>query len=60
MLISILIIVALIICIIAILWRHFSERYSIPCPSWLAGMVEIDNPFVKNNRAQTIVKHLNP
>lgn len=31
-----------------------------PCPSWLAWMVEIDNPFTNINRSNTIIEYLNP
>jgi len=43
--------------LISILWRFFSQRYSLPCPTWLAWMVEMDNPFSKINRAATIVQN---
>ena len=39
----------------ALLWRLFSRRREIPCPTWLGWMVERDNPFTKVNRARTIV-----
>ena len=42
---------------IFIIWRIFSYRYSLPCPTWLAWMIEIDNPFVKIHRANSIVKN---
>jgi ubiquinone/menaquinone biosynthesis C-methylase UbiE len=38
-----------------ILWRLFSRRQELPCPSWLGWMVEMDNPFTEVNRARTIV-----
>jgi ubiquinone/menaquinone biosynthesis C-methylase UbiE len=41
-----------------ILWRLFSRRYSLPCPSWLSSLVEMDNPFVKTAQAATILQHL--
>jgi len=44
--------------LIAILWRLFSNRRSIPCPSWLGRMVEMDNPIFKNNSAREIISHL--
>lgn len=37
--------------VISIAWR----RDAIPCPPWLAWMVEMDNPFTEVNRAKTIV-----
>ena len=43
---------------IAVIWRFISHRASIPCPAWLSWLVELDNPFFKNYRAQAIIKHL--
>jgi len=39
-------------------WRYASRRQSLPCPTWLGWLVEIDNPFTTTNRAATIVDHL--
>lgn len=36
-------------------WRLASRRRSLPCPSWLGWMVELDNPFTRTNRAATII-----
>lgn len=44
--------------LISFAWRLFSNRRSLPCPSWLGWMVELDNPFTKVNRARFIVDHL--
>jgi len=44
--------------IIMIVWRFSSNRSSIPCPSWLNWMFELDNPFFRNNKACEIIKHL--
>ena len=41
--------------LIGIVWRLFSRRQELPCPSWLSWMVEMDNPFTEVNRARTIV-----
>lgn len=41
-----------------LIWCFSSKRYTIPCPTWLAWMVERDNPFTKVNRAETIINHL--
>lgn len=46
------------IVIISFIWRLSSRRYTLPCPSWLGWMVEMDNPFTKINRAVSIIKHL--
>jgi SAM-dependent methyltransferase len=38
--------------------RVISRRRSLPCPHWLAWLLEIDNPFAKVFRAREIVEHL--
>ena len=43
---------------ISIIWRLFSRCLSLPCPSWLHWMVEMDNPFTKTNRASVIIENL--
>ena len=42
----------------AIVWRLASRRRSLPCPSWLRWLVELDNPFTEINRAHAIVRSL--
>ncbi len=37
--------------IVSLIWR----RDALPCPTWLAWMVEMDNPFTDVNRARVIV-----
>ncbi len=44
--------------LIAVIWRFSSLRLSIPCPTWLSWLVELDNPFLKNNSARQIIQHL--
>jgi SAM-dependent methyltransferase len=44
--------------LISLLWRVFSNRKNLPCPSWLSWMVELDNPFSRVSRADFIVEHL--
>ncbi|HOZ49856.1 MAG TPA: class I SAM-dependent methyltransferase [Candidatus Hydrogenedentes bacterium] len=44
--------------IILMLFRVGSRRRELPCPVWLSWMVEMDNPFTKTNRAQTIIERL--
>jgi ubiquinone/menaquinone biosynthesis C-methylase UbiE len=39
-------------------WRLVSERRALPCPAWLAWLVELDNPFTKTNRSAEIIRHL--
>lgn len=41
-----------------VVWRVLSRRISIPCPSWLSWMVELDNPFARSNRAAFIVGNM--
>lgn len=41
--------------IVALVWRVASKRQSLPCPSWLGWMVEMDNPFTETNRANVII-----
>ncbi len=53
----ILIILSLFIFILVI-WRFFSRRYTLPCPTWLGWLVELDNPFSRINQAATIIEHL--
>ena len=40
-------------------WRLASERYSLPCPTWLGWLVEMDSPFTETYRASVIVQRLN-
>lgn len=44
--------------VVSLVWRLASNRQSLPCPSWLGWMVEMDNPFTKTNRASTIISLL--
>ena len=44
--------------LVSLLWRAFSDRKNLPCPSWLSWMVELDNPFTRVSRAAFIVDHL--
>jgi 2-polyprenyl-3-methyl-5-hydroxy-6-metoxy-1,4-benzoquinol methylase len=39
-------------------WRFASHRQSLPCPTWLGWLVELDNPFAQSNRASVIVQRL--
>jgi 2-polyprenyl-3-methyl-5-hydroxy-6-metoxy-1,4-benzoquinol methylase len=39
-------------------WRLVSQRESLPCPTWLGWMVELDNPVFRNNSARAIIQHL--
>ncbi len=42
----------------ALIWRLASRRHSLPCPVWLRWLVELDNPFARENRAAVITEHL--
>jgi ubiquinone/menaquinone biosynthesis C-methylase UbiE len=44
--------------LIAVGWRLSARRASLPCPPWLAWLVELENPFAKNYNASSIVQHL--
>ncbi len=44
--------------LISIIWRFSSQRSTLPCPAWLAWMVEMENPFSHIARAVTIIKHV--
>lgn len=56
---NILLIIVAVLILGAILWRLGSKRYVLPCPSWLSWMVELDNPFAKENQSASIIGHLN-
>lgn len=43
---------------VLVLWRLYSRRYSLPCPSWLGWLVERDNPFIKIHQASTLIENL--
>lgn len=45
--------------LISLSWRFFSRRNALPCPSWLAWLVEFDDPFVKSYNARTILERIN-
>lgn len=47
-----------IIILTSIIWRFLSQRVSIPCPSWLHWLVELDNPFARACHAKVIVENL--
>jgi ubiquinone/menaquinone biosynthesis C-methylase UbiE len=49
------ILAVVLIALIFLVWRFISNRKSLPCPSWLGWMVEMDNPFTKTNRAHVII-----
>ena len=47
--------ILILIVALPLVWRLLSNRRSLPCPSWLGWMVEMDNPFTKTNRASVII-----
>lgn len=47
--------IVILIVVLTLVWRFVSNRRSLPCPSWLSWMVEMDNPFTKTNRASVII-----
>lgn len=48
----------ILVCLALLLWRLASTRHNLPCPSWLAWLVEMDNPFAKAHKAGEIIKNL--
>ena len=50
--------VVAVVAIVWVIWRSASDRKSLPCPFWLGRLVELDNPFARENRAREIVGHL--
>lgn len=42
---------------ISLIWRLLSRRQSLPCPSWLGWMVEMENPFTSMSRSGTVIQH---
>jgi ubiquinone/menaquinone biosynthesis C-methylase UbiE len=44
--------------ILFLVWRAYSHFRSLPCPSWLGWLVELDNPLAKASNAAVIVKSL--
>ena len=42
----------------AFIWRFSSHRRSLPCPTWLSWLVELDNPLTETNRASVIIQRL--
>ena len=47
--------IVILIVVLTLVWRFISNRRSLPCPSWLSWMVEMDNPFTNTNRASVII-----
>lgn len=52
---QIVLLVVILFVIVSLVWRLVSNRKSLPCPSWLGWMVEMDNPFTETNRASVII-----
>jgi ubiquinone/menaquinone biosynthesis C-methylase UbiE len=50
---------AIILLVFTVGWRLSSRRSSMPCPSWLGWLVELENPFARNYDARTIIQQLN-
>jgi len=43
--------------VVSLLWRILSRRQSLPCPSYLGWMVEIENPFVSISRSDSVISN---
>jgi len=41
-----------------LVWRFSSRRISIPCPSFLASLVEMENPLAREHQSSVIAAHL--
>ncbi len=50
--------IATLVVFVMVAWRLVSQRTTLPCPAWLAWMVEMDNPLTSVNRAASIIKLL--
>jgi SAM-dependent methyltransferase len=46
------------ILLIWIIWRLVSRRRSLPCPTWLGWLLELNNPFAEGNSARAVIRHL--
>ena len=44
--------------LVGLAWRYASRRYSLPCPSWLGWMVELENPIARKFSARNIIAGL--
>jgi SAM-dependent methyltransferase len=44
--------------LVGVVWRISSRRSSVPCPAWLAWLVELENPFGGNYKARSIIDQL--
>ncbi len=44
--------------LIVVGWRLASRRRSLPCPTWLRWLVELDSPIAKTYRTSAILRHL--
>jgi ubiquinone/menaquinone biosynthesis C-methylase UbiE len=51
-------VLAILLLVVTVGWRVSSRRSSLPCPSWLAWLVEHDNPYAKNYNARDIIQRL--
>lgn len=40
------------------IWRLYSNRRLLPCPSWLSGIIELDNPLAPVHKVQSIITDL--
>ncbi len=53
--IQVVLLAMILLVVVSLVWRLVSKRKSLPCPSWLAWMVEMDNPFTETNIARVII-----
>jgi len=57
-LLQVLLVILIVLFALGVIWRLSSRRTSVPCPSWLAWLVEMENPFAKNYNASAIIQQL--
>lgn len=46
------------VALVSVIWRLLSQQFTIPCPTWLGWLVELDNPLSREHKAAIIVKNL--
>jgi len=58
LLFQVLLVILILFFAVGLVWRFSSRRTSVPCPAWLAWLVEMENPFAKNYNAAAIIQQL--
>jgi ubiquinone/menaquinone biosynthesis C-methylase UbiE len=55
---TILITIVIASCVIWFGWRIYSQHNLLPCPSWLAWLIELENPLAPAHKANAIIANL--